>query len=172
MTINAPANETVVREVYEAFQRGELNRWDAIIAEDVVTNSSAQFGGPGRDALKAWAGEFLSAFAPRIDLVDEIVAIDGRGDGRGVVTINLNWKHVRPFFGQLQPTGRTGTSIENLILTVRAGKVVRIEVADTTLDLVIYMHEQGWLFPQNIRPEPIVRGVERPFETSPVSFRA
>lgn len=170
-TGEANAATGLIREMYEAFQRGELDRWDAIVADDVVTNSSASFGVKGRQALKAWANEFLVAFAPRIDLVDEIDAIDARGNGRGVVTFNLNWKHVKPFFNLLQPTGRTGTSVENLILTVRNGKVVRMEVADTTLDLVIYMHERGWVFPQNIRPEPIVTGIERPVLAGPVILK-
>lgn len=169
---SATKPSSLTRDIYDAFQRGQLDRWDAVMADDVVTNSPAKFGTRGRAALKAWAQEFLTAFAPRIDLVDEITAIDGQGNGRAVVTFNLNWKHVRPFFGTLQPTGREGTSVENLIMTVRNGKVVRLDVADTTLDLVIYMHERGWVFPQNIRPEPIVRGIERPFAVEPVSLRS
>ncbi len=150
----------IAREVYDAFQSGEFDRWDEIIHPEVVTNSSAKFGSQGIEALKAWASGFLSAFAARIDLVDEILAVDSHGNGRAVATVNLNWTHVGDFFG-LQPTGREGTSIENLIMTVRDGKVTRIEVADTTLDLVIYMHERGWVFPQNVRPVPIIRGRER-----------
>ena len=107
----------IVLEIYEGFQRGQLDRWDSVIDENVVTNSSARFGTTGLDALKAWANEFVVAFAPRIDLVDYINAIDDNGDGRAVMTVNLNWRHVKPFFGVLQPTGRTGTSIENLIMT-------------------------------------------------------
>lgn len=161
----------LVLEVYEAFQTGELDRWDEVMAEDVVTNSSASFGNRGIHALKRWANEFLVAFAPRIDLVDFINAIDERGNGRAVVTVNLNWQHVKPFFDVLQPTGRTGTSIENLILTVKDHRVTRIEVADTTLDLVIYMHENGWVFPQNLRPESIIRGMERQHDAPAVSFQ-
>ncbi len=161
----------IVREVYEAFQTGELDRWDAVIDENVVTNSSANFGNVGIEGLKGWANEFLVAFAPRIDLVDYINAIDENGNGRAVATVNLNWQHVEPFFDVLQPTGRTGTSIENLIMTVKNGKVTRIEVADTTLDLVIYMHENGWVFPQNIRPDPIIRGVERVRDLPEVSLK-
>ena len=173
VSLPVAANEPhpIVREVYEAFQTGELDRWDAVVDENVVTNSSASFGNVGIDALKGWASEFLVAFAPRIDLVDYINAIDDNGNGRAVMTVNLNWQHVKPFFGVLQPTGRTGTSVENLIMTIKAGKVTRIEVADTTLDLVIYMHENGWVFPQNIRPEPIIRGVERNQERPAVSFK-
>ncbi len=165
------ADSKLTRQVYDAFQRGQLDRWDALIAEDVVTNSSGAFGIKGRAALKAWASEFLTAFSPRIDLVDEINAVDAAGNGRAVMTFNLNWNHVKVFMGTLQPTGRTGTSIENMIMTVRGGKVTRVEVADTTLDLVLYMHERGWVYPQNIRPEPIIRGIERPVDKAPVSLK-
>jgi ketosteroid isomerase-like protein len=164
-------DQLLTRKVYDALQRGQLDRWDEVIADDVVTNSSARFGTQGRAALKAWANEFLVAFAPRIDLVDEINAVDATGNGRAVLTFNLNWKHVKPFFGTLQPTGRTGTSVENMIMTVRNGKVTRIEVADTTLDLVMYMHDRGWVFPQNVRPTPIVTGIERPVEQPPISLK-
>lgn len=160
----------LVREFYDAFQSGELDRFDQIVDPHVVTNSSAAFGNKGIAALKNWAGAFLTGFSPRIDLVDEIHAVDEHGNGRVVATINLNWKHTGDFFN-LTPSGREGTSVENLIMTVRDGMIVRIEVADTTLDLVIYMHERGWVFPQNIRPEPIIRGKERPAETPRVSFQ-
>lgn len=155
--------------IYDAFQRGNLDDWDNYFHKDVVTNSSANFGVKGIQNLKGWANSFLTAFAPRIDLVDRIEAIDEEGNGRAVITINLNWQHVKPFYG-LEPTGRTGTSIENLIMTVKDGKVSRVEVADTTLDLVIYMHEQGWVFPQNIKPEPIIKGIEREVETPQIKL--
>ncbi|MGR3279706.1 ester cyclase [Acaryochloris marina NIES-2412] len=160
----------IAREVYDAFQRGEFDRWDAVIHPNVITNSSAKFNNIGLDALKQWADSFLTAFSAKIDLVDEILAVDSNNDGRAVATINLHWKHVGDFFG-LTPTGRTGTSIENLIMTIKDGKVIRIEVADTSLDLVIYMHERGWVFPQNIRPIPIIEGVERTPDTPTVDFR-
>jgi hypothetical protein len=38
---------------------------------------------------------------------------------------------------------------------------VRIDVADNSLDLVIYMWERDWPIPHNIRPEPIAVGVDR-----------
>ena len=161
---------TITREVYDAFQRGEFDRWDDLFAQDVVVNSSAKFGVTGIENLKGWASAFLTGFSARIDLVDEILAIDENGNGRAVATINLNWQHVGDFFG-LEPTGRTGTSVENLIMTVRNGTVVRMEVADTTLDLVIYMHERGWVFPQNIRPEPIIRGIDRSSDNGVVDIR-
>ncbi len=154
------AENSVVRRVYEPFQSGRLEAWDGVIAEDIRMNSSAQFGVVGLKAVKQWAAAFLSAFAPRIDLVDEILALDRHGNGRAVATVNLNWVHVGDFFG-LSPTGRSGTSMENLIMTVRNSLVTRIEVADTTLDLVLYLHERGWPFPHNIEPAPIISGIPR-----------
>ncbi|MEM9083215.1 MAG: ester cyclase [Planctomycetota bacterium] len=170
MSTKSEQSQSIPRRVYEAFQRGEFDRWDEVIAPDVEMNSSASFGTVGLDKVKAWAGSFLSAFSAQIDLVDEIDAVDASGNGRAVATVNLIWQHTGDFFG-LQPTGRSGTSVENLIMTVRNGKVVRMEVADTTLDLVIYMHERGWVFPQNIRPEPIVRGIERRSQHGIVDLR-
>ncbi|MDJ0709552.1 MAG: hypothetical protein QNJ14_04130 [Woeseiaceae bacterium] len=169
-SVTAVADEPhpIIIEVYDAFQTGELERWNAVMHADVVINSSAGFGNTGIDAAKTWANEFLVAFSPRVDLVDFIDAIGDDGDGRAVISFNLNWKHVEPFFDVLQPTGREGTSIENLILTVKDGLVTRMEVADGTLDLVIYMHENGWAFPQNIRPEPLIRGIERPVTGTPI----
>lgn len=168
---SSATNNTLTRKVYEAFQRGQFDLWNDVIAPDVVINSPAKFGTKGREALNAFANEFLTAFAPRVDLVDEINAVNAQGNGRAVMTFVLNWKHVKPFFGTLQPTGRTGTSVENMIMTVRNGKVVRIEIADTTLDLAIYMHERGWIYPQNIRPEPIIKGIERPVDEAVISLK-
>ena len=143
-----------MREFYDAFQTSELERWGAIVAPDVMTNSSASFGNIGFEAPKGWARGSLTAFAPRTDLADEIDAINDAGD-----------------FVGLNPSSRTGTAVENLILTVRSGRVTRIEVADTPLNLAAYVHERGWVFPQVMRPVPIVRGIDRDTEKNPVDLR-
>src|SRR6202020_3090673 len=72
-----------------------------------VANSPAGRNIDSLAALKRWNQSFTDAFRPRTDLVDHFVAGD-----RGLVTINLHWKHDRPFNG-LAPTGKTGTSVEN-----------------------------------------------------------
>lgn len=146
---------SITREIYEGFQRGEFHRWDAVIASDVLVNSPGKYGTQGLDPLKTWGREFLNALKPRIDLVDEY-----EGESRAFLTVNLNWKHIEPFFG-LQPTGREGTSVETFLLTIENGKVVRFDVADNTLDLAIYLWERGWPHPHNIRPQPIVEGIEQ-----------
>jgi hypothetical protein len=158
--VGGPRQQAFIFDIYDAFQRGEFDRWDSLFARDVVTNSSGQFGVKGLAAVKEWAKQFVTAFAARIDLVDWIDAIDQNGNGRAVITFNLNWHHVKPFFN-VQPTGRSGTSIENLILTVRDWKVQRMEVADTTLDMGLYLHARGWAFPQNVHPKPVIKGIER-----------
>jgi hypothetical protein len=103
---------TITREVYEAFQRVELHRWDAVIAADVLVNSPAAFGLKGLHALKEFAVGFTH-LGWRIDLVDEHLALDDQGNGRGFITLTLHWKHTKDF-GGLAPTGREGTSVETL----------------------------------------------------------
>jgi SnoaL-like polyketide cyclase len=150
---------TLTRDLYEAFQQAELDGWDAIISEDVLVNSSAAFGVRGLSTFKDFARQFTD-LAYRIDLVDEHLAVDGGGSGRGFITFTLHWKHTKDF-GGLAPTGREGTSVETLLLTIEGGQVIRIDVATNTLDLAIYEWQGGWPIPHNVRPDPIVAGVDR-----------
>jgi hypothetical protein len=155
-TLTAP---TLTRELYEAFQRVEFNRWDAIIADDVLLNSPAGRDVKGLKTLKDFAVQFTD-LAYRIDLIDEHLALGEQGSGRGFITFMLNWKHTKNFAG-LAPTGREGTSVETMLLTIRNRKIVRIDVADNTLDLAIYEWQRGWPIPHNVRPEPITVGIDR-----------
>jgi hypothetical protein len=150
---------TIAYEVYDAFQKVELKRWDEVIASDVKINSPAGYGMQGLPLLKDWASAFAH-LAYRIDLIDEHLSLNGQGDGRGFITFVLYWKHTKDFYG-LKPTGREGSSVETMILTIRKSRIVQIDVADNTLDLVIYMWDRGWPHPHNVRPKAIVTGVER-----------
>jgi hypothetical protein len=154
----ATAND-LTHQIYDAFQRVEFDRWDAVIADDVGINSPAGYGMSGLQVLKDWASNFTD-LGYRIDLVDEHLALDDDGNGRGFITFCLHWKHVKDFLG-LAATGREGTSVETMLLTVRDRVVVRIDVASNTPDLVLYEWERGWPMPHNVRPPALVEGVDR-----------
>jgi hypothetical protein len=156
---NTMSEPTLTRELYEGFQRVQFDRWDSIIADDVLINSPAGRDIRGLKVLKDFATQFTD-LGYRIDLIDEHLAVDQQGDGRGFITFMLNWKHTKNF-GGLVPTGREGTSVETMLLTIRKHKIMRIDVADNTLDLAIYEWERGWPIPHNVRPEPIVVGIDR-----------
>jgi SnoaL-like domain len=158
MTETKTETMTITREWYDAWQRDDLDRWDAIIADDVLINSPAGYGMKGLEVLKDWASNFAS-LGYRIDLVDEHVALDDAGNGRGFVRVLLHWKHDTEFYG-LSPTGREGTSVESMTFTIENGLITRLEVADATLDLVIYLWGRGWPMPHNVRPEAIIEGVD------------
>src|SRR5262249_3897475 len=113
----------------------------------------------GLQLFKAWAANFTD-LGYRIDLVDEHLALDDHSDGRGFITFCLHWKHVKEFLG-LAPTGREGTSVETMILTIHGGQVTRIDVASNTPDLVLYEWERGWPMPHNVRPPVLIAGVDR-----------
>jgi hypothetical protein len=150
---------TIAREIYEAFQRAEFDRWDGLIAQDVAINSPAGYGMSGLQLLKDWAANFTD-LGYRIDLVDEHLALDDQENGRGFITFCLHWKHVKEFLG-MPPTGREGTSVETMLLTIRGGRVARIDVASNTLDLSLYEWERGWPSPHNVKPPAIVEGLDR-----------
>jgi hypothetical protein len=153
------ADLSITQEFYEAFQRVEFERWDPIIADDVLINSPAGYGMSGLEVLKDWAANFVE-LAHRIDLVDEHLALDPNRSGRGFITWCLHWKHQTDFLG-LTPTGREGTSVETALFTIVRGVIVRIDVAGNTPDLMLYEWERGWAMPHNIRPPAIVTGVNR-----------
>ncbi|TGX49110.1 hypothetical protein E5A73_19890 [Sphingomonas gei] len=147
------AETSLAYVIYEGFANGQLDRWDAIIHPDVVINSPAGRDTVGRDALKGWVQAFLSAFRPRVDLIDHYVAGD-----RALVAINMHWKHDgTPFFG-IEPTGTSGTSVETLLLRLKDGLVTHFDVADNTLDLAIYLHEQGMDLPRSVTPPALIAG--------------
>jgi hypothetical protein len=150
---------TLTRGIYEGFQRVEFDRWDSLIAEDVVINSPAGYGMNGISLLKEWAANFTD-IGYRIDLVDEHLALDDTRTGRGFITFCLYWKHVKDFLG-MPPTGREGTSIETMLLAIEDGKVTRIDVASNTADLVLYEWARGWPVPHNVRPPALVQGEDR-----------
>lgn len=150
---------TVTELVYDAFQRAELDRWNDVISDDVEINSPAGNGMRGLQVLKDWAQNFVE-LAWRIDLVDEHLALDETQSGRGFITFLLHWKHTRAFLG-MPPTGREGTSVETILLTIVKGVVTRIDVASNTSDLVLYEYERGWPMPHNVRPPALIEGTDR-----------
>ncbi|HJZ70173.1 MAG TPA: nuclear transport factor 2 family protein [Vicinamibacterales bacterium] len=162
------AKDSITKELYDAFQTLELDRWDAIVTQDVLINSPAGRDLHGLEILKAWGREFGGGFAYRIDLVDEHLALDDQGNGRGFITFTLHWKHAKEAFG-LKPTGREGTSVETMLLTIRNGRISRIDVADNSLDLVIYMWDRGWNHPHDVRPEALIRGIDRRSSSQPAT---
>jgi hypothetical protein len=150
---------TLTREFYDAFQRNEFGRWDALSDPEMLINTPLGFGVSGLQALKDFAAQ-LFELAWRIDLVDEHLALDAEGNGRGFITFQLNWKHTGVFLG-FEPTGREGTSVETLVFTITEHRITRLDVSENTLDLVMYEAELGWPLPEDVEPDILVTGVDR-----------
>ena len=150
------SDSSITLQIYKGFSQNRLDLWDAVIHPDVKSNSPAGRNIDGIAALKRWNQSFIDAFQPRTDLVDHFVAGD-----RGLVTINLHWRHDRPFNG-LAPTGKNGTSVENFLLRIENGLVTRWDVADGSLDLAIYLHDEGLKMPTFVEPAALIRGVALP----------
>jgi hypothetical protein len=119
----------------------------------VLINSPAGRDIVGLESLKGWLNGFISSFRPRIDLIDHYVAGD-----RALVTINLHWKHDGTAFVGTEPTGKSGTSIESFLLRLKDGLVTHFAVADSSLDLAIYLHEQGMSMPREVAPPALIEG--------------
>jgi hypothetical protein len=110
----APPSPPFLRRLYDALRGVELAGLDAIVAEDVVIDTPVGLGVRGLAALKELARQFAD-LGCRIRVVDEHLALDGHGGGRGFMTI--------------APRRREGTSVETMHLTIRDHKIVRIDLA-------------------------------------------
>lgn len=143
------------RIIYKGFAENKLDLWKPLIADDVEIRSTVgDMPLYGSDTLADWAAEFLKAFVPRIDLVDEF----DNGHDRALIAVNLHWRHTNKFF-DFEPTNRSGTSVEYFVLTIKGGKVVRFWVVDHTFDLAMYLtHDLGMPYPQMFVPPPIIQG--------------
>jgi hypothetical protein len=147
------ADTSLALAIYEGFAHARLEGWDAIFHPDVAINSPAGRDVVGIDALKTWVGAFIASFRPRVDLIDHYIAGE-----RALLTINMHWKHDgAPFFG-IVPTGASGTSVETLMLRLKDGLVTHFDVADNSLDLAIYLHEQGMALPRLVAPPALIAG--------------
>jgi SnoaL-like polyketide cyclase len=151
------SDSSITLQIYKGFSQNRLDLWDAVIHPDVKSNSPAGRNIDGIAALKRWNQSFITAFRPRTDLIDHFVAGD-----RGLVTINLHWKHDGGPFNGIAPTGKSGTSIENFILRIENGMVTRWDVADGSLDLAIYLHDVGIKMPTFVEPPALIKGVALP----------
>lgn len=151
--------KSITREIYEGFQRGDFERWDEVIDANVELFSHAQsfsqWGSKGLEGLKYWANEFLKALHPRVDLIEELET-----EKKAYLIVTLHWKHIAPFFG-IEPTGREGSSSELFLLSIIENKVVKFQVADLTMDLAFYLRDRGVPFIHNVRPDPLIKGIER-----------
>lgn len=147
------ADAGLTMEIYKGFALNQTERWDAVVHPDVTANSPAGRDIAGRGTLQGWIKAFHEAFDLRVDLLDHYLAGD-----RGLVTVNLHWTHDRaPFFG-IEPTGQSGTSIETFLLRLKDGVVTQFNVADQTLDLAVYLHEQGMELPTRVTPAALIAG--------------
>lgn len=151
---SAPAPDAnIALEIYKGLMLDQLDRWDAVIHPQVKANSPAGRNIGGLQNLKRWQKAFTLAFRPRVDLVDHFVA-----GNRGMVTINLHWKHDGAPFNGIAPTGKSGTSVESFILRIENGLVVQWDVADHSLDLANYLHDQGMQMPTFVTPAVEIKG--------------
>lgn len=148
---NTESNITL--EIYRGYALDELERWDAVIHPDVKANSPAGRDIAGLEMLKHFNKEFITAFRPRTDLIDHYVAGD-----RGLLTVNLHWKHDGGPFNGIAPTGHSGTSVETFLLRIENGLVTHWDVADNSLDLANYLHDQGLDMPRFVTLPALIKG--------------
>jgi ketosteroid isomerase-like protein len=67
-TSSGAESKAITRQLYDAFQSTQIDRWDAIISPNVVTNSPGGRGIKGINPLKRWATAFATSLLTRSTL--------------------------------------------------------------------------------------------------------
>jgi steroid delta-isomerase-like uncharacterized protein len=138
-------NIAVVRSLFDAFNRGDLDRAAALVSDDfelIDVPSGETFHGP--DGCRRWLGTFRAALP---DATTEIVTAFGEGNlvatehiGRGT--------HTGPFAtpaGAIPPTGRQIELRIGEIYELAGGKITRLSAY---YDSSTIMRQLGLLPPQ------------------------
>ena len=55
--------------------------------------------------------------------------------------------------------------MENFILRIENGLVTRWDVADGSLDLAMYLHDEGLRMPTFVEPPALIKGVALPYSS-------
>ena len=118
----------LMREWVDAFNRGDRERFMAMLADDAVEKSQAigiEFKGP--EKMTRWFWNWRSPFP---DLRWEIVDSFADGD-RGVLELMWNGTHqgeLKTPDATIPPTGRSVAFPQCFVVTTREGKIARIVV--------------------------------------------
>jgi ketosteroid isomerase-like protein len=120
-------NERVIRLAYQALNAGDLEAGKQVVAADVelVTGFTSLAGRPylGHDGLAQWAADVDESWEDMTQTLERLIPVDPE---RTVVVVRV------------QARGRgSGVNIDQTvpsIITVRAGKVTRVEGYSTLED--------------------------------------
>jgi len=82
------------RQIYQGVSENKLSLWDDVIVDNIEIRSTVgEMPLSGKETPKGWAQQFLTGFAPTIDLVDEF----DNGSDRALIVLNLHWNHIESF---------------------------------------------------------------------------
>jgi hypothetical protein len=71
------------------------------------------------------------------------------------------WPRYHPAAARCGGPVRPGRPSELDLQTINSNKVTRIDVADNSVDLILYLWQRNRPYPHNIDPKPLVAGVDR-----------
>lgn len=99
---SADAQRTALETLYRAFNTGEPDLLDDVLAENWLDTPLAPGQTPGRDGLKPMIAAFRAAFADVAFTPEEIIVYEDRA----AVRLTLTGRHVGEWMG-VPATGRT-----------------------------------------------------------------
>jgi quinol monooxygenase YgiN len=146
-----PVGETLPERFARAMGTNDQALFDQIYDPDVVLFTPLAWPIRGRDAVKAFVGEFHAGYPGlRITLHDQFFSADGE---RVCFRFVIHFDNRGPFYGK-PPTGERGTMSETHAIRLRNGRIVEQFVGDNNFSIP---HQElvqwGMEFPR-VTPDP------------------
>ena len=139
--MSAEDNKAAVQHMgEEAFNKGNLDVLDELVAQDVVDHDPAPGQPPGREGIKQFVSELRTAFPDLQLALDELIA---EGD-KVVVRWTMRGTHLGELRGGIAPTGKAFTVTGTTTNRVAGGQVAE---AWGNVDLLGLMLQLGLVTP-------------------------
>src|SRR5829696_8793014 len=114
------ANKTLVRRLFEARGKTDLDAFDKMLAPEFVSHTKLLPGHkPDREGYKRTIAEYAATFSNRRFIVEEQVAEAEKGVGR----VTAHATHERKAFLRVAPTGKEATYKTIFIHRISGGKI-------------------------------------------------
>jgi steroid delta-isomerase-like uncharacterized protein len=129
--MSAEENKTVVRQVFDAVNAGDVDGILALVSDDITVHTSVPGIPPGREGFRQFVGVFLTAFPEQHTELHDLVA-----EGDRVAVLHTHHVIHGGEFAGLPATGKQA-SVDGLeLFRVRDGRVAEMWHHDDLLSLL------------------------------------
>lgn len=117
------AASAVIRAYYEAFNKGDVEAFLALLTDDVIHDINQGGRETGKDAFRAFLGRMNGSYAENLT---DLVIFESADGTRGAAEFTVNGKYLKTDEGLPEAKGQAYVLPAGAFFEIRDGKVARI----------------------------------------------